>query len=419
MTTDKQDAPLKPPSLFWKYWSATAISGAGSAVTVVALPLTAVLALHASAFEVSLVTAANYVAWIVLGLPAGVITQRVPLRAMQVAMDLVRAVAIGSVPVTWFLGRLTVVQLVLVALVISFANVLFDVSNSTFVPTVVDRAHLTARNSLLSGTRAVTQLGGPSLGGVLVQLLNAAPTLLVDAVSYVISAVLLRTLPRGVVQRPDAPPRTGAMIREGWRFVTRHPVMRPCMGVATAVNFVSGGLLALTPVYLVRDLHLAPGIVGLLIATDGVGSLVGATLTPRLSRTMGSARAVLTASVAVVVTALLMPAGLGVPGIVLFALGNTGYTASVTVSSISTRTYRQVASPPELLSRVMATVRFVSWGVVPLGSLLAGAVATSLGPHAALWLFCALTCIVPLLVFSTPVRRLHDLTDYESDDVVR
>jgi MFS family permease len=412
MTTEAEDARRRTASLFWRYWSASAISSVGSAVTAVALPLTAVLVLNASALQVSIVAAASYVAWLVLGLPAGVISQRVPLRAMQVAMDLTRAVAIGSVPVAWWLGHLTVVQLVLAALVISFANVLFDVSNSTFIPTIVDRADLTARNSLLSGTDAATQLGGPSLGGVLVQVLGAAPTLVVDAISYVVSACLLRTLPARAVDRPESWPRFGAMIREGWQFVTRHPIMRPCMAVAAIINFVVGGLLALVPVYLVRQMHLPPAVVGLLIATEGVGSLVGAALTPRISRRQGSARAVLLGSVLLAVAALVMPNGHGWVGGILFGLGNAGLAAGAAMISICTRTYRQVASPPELLSRVMATVRFVSWGVVPIGSLVAGAVASSIGAHGALWIFCALTCFAPLVLFGTPVRRLRELTDH-------
>lgn len=411
MTAEPDTARRRATSMFWRYWSATAISNVGSAVTTVALPLTAVLVLNASALQVSLVAAANFAAWIVLGLPAGVIVQRVPLRAMQVGMDLIRAVAIGSVPVAWWLGRLTLAQLVLVALVISFANVLFDVSNSTFVPTIVDKADLTARNSLMSGTVAVTQLGGPSLGGVLVQLLSATPTLLVDAVSYLVSAMLLRTLPAATPHPVKSNPRPTTMIREGWHFVTRHPVMRPCVTVATIVNFVSGGLLALIPVYLVRALHQPPAVVGLLIATEGVGSLIGAGLTTRLTRSMGSARVAFLASGFLVLSALVMPNGHGLSGVLLFGFGNVGIAAATVVFSICARTHRQLASPPDLLSRVMATVRFVSWGVIPVGSLLAGALASALGTHLALWIFCGITCITPIVLLGTPISRLRELTD--------
>ncbi len=398
--------------MFWRYWSAMTVSGSGTAVTAVALPLVAVSTLHASAFEVGLLTAATYLAWAVIGLPAGVFVQRLPLRATQVAMDVTRAVAIGSVPVAWWLGHLTMTHLVGVALVISLANVVFDVGTATFLPSIVSRDELTARNSLVSATHSTTQLGGPSLGGVLVQLLGAVPTLLVDTVSFAVSAVLLRGLPPGAAPPADADrPRMGALIREGWRFVVRHPVMRPCMFAATADNFANGALMALIPVYLVRDLHAAPALVGVLIAADGVGSLLGATLAPRMIARLGSARAILVAAIGGAAAALLMPVGSGASGMVMFAVANVGFGVGVVVFSIATRTHRQVASPPELLSRVMATVRFVSWGAIPFGALLGGAVATAVGARGALWVACVLTVLGPALLWFSPVRRLRDLVD--------
>jgi MFS family permease len=396
-------------SVFWTYWTAGTISSVGSAVSAVALPLTAVVVLHASAFEVGLLTAASYVAWIVIGLPAGVLVARLPLRATQVAMDLVRALALASVPLAWWLDRLTLAQLVVVALVESFANVVFDVGNMTLLPAIVSKEELGGRNSLMSGTHATTQLGGPSLGGLLVQLFGAVPAVLVDAVSYLASGALISRLPDRRVPQPEHPTPMREMIRDGWRFVTRHPVMGPTMWEATATNFVCGALMALTPLYLVRELHAAPGVVGLLIASDGVGALVGAMLATRVSRRFGTARSILVAGFAGAVAALLLPAGYGVPGMVLFAIGNAGFAAGVVIGSVNTRTFRQVASPPELLSRVMATVRFVSWGAIPVGALAAGAAATVLGVRPALWLTCALTFLPMVVLLASPVRTLRDL----------
>src|SRR6185437_2262467 len=216
-------------------------------------------------------------------------------------------------------------QLVLVALVVSTAGVVFDIGNSTLLPSIVSRDELTARNSLTSASVSATQLCGPALGGALVQLAGAATSLIFDVASYLVSAVMLRTLPRPrrlTPAKPDSSVR-GA-IREGWRFVTGHPVIRPCVLDATVINFVCGGLMTLTPVFLVRTLHASPALVGVLIAAEGAGSLVGATITP-----------------------------------------------------------------PDLLPRVMATVRFISWGAVPLGALGCGAAASLLGPRTALWLDCA------------------------------
>ncbi|MEP6648570.1 MAG: MFS transporter [Lapillicoccus sp.] len=240
-----------------------------------ALPLVGVLVLHASAFEMGLIAAASYVAWLLVGLPAGVLTQRVSRLTVQVSMDLVRAVAVLWVPVAWWWGALSVAHLVVVALV--------------------------------------------SLGGLVVQAVGAVPTMLVDAASYLVSAVLLRTLPQGVVTRRDTWPPVRAMIREGWQYVVRHPVMAPWMCDATIINAVCGAQLALYPLYLVRDLGAPPGLVGLQLAAEGAGTLVGAAVTPRLVRRFGTARACLLAAVAQPIGVLLVPLGAGGVGFALFA----------------------------------------------------------------------------------------------------
>ncbi|ROP31645.1 putative MFS family arabinose efflux permease [Couchioplanes caeruleus] len=406
-------------SVFWRWWAAGTTSGLGSAIGGVALPLTALAALDATPFEMGLIAAARYAAWIVIGLPAGVIVQRLPLRGAQVGADLARAAAVGSIPLAWWAGQLTIAQLVVAALVISFANVIFDVANSTFLPEIVDRDQLQSRNSLASGTHATTELGGPSLGGVIVQTLGAVPTLLVDAVSYLVSALLLRTLPARRTARPDRWPPVGAMIREGFAYVVRHPAMGPGMWAATAVNFVCGAQLALYPLYLVRDLDAAPGLVGVLLAADGVGTLIGAALTTRFTDAAGTARGLIIAGFVAVAGAFAVPWGTGTAAYASFVLGNLAFSAGVVVLSVTTRTYRQLASPPELLSRVMATVRFVSWGAIPVGGLVAGALAGPLGTRATLLALAAVTVCAPLVWLLSPVRGLRDLPLPQQEVVVR
>ncbi|MCG5461697.1 MFS transporter [Micromonospora sp. MED01] len=394
---------------FWRWWVAGTTSQLGSAVGTLALPLTALTVLHASAFEMGLITAAGYLAYLLISLPAGVIVQRLPLRGMQVALDLVRALAIASVPLAWWFDMLTVAQLIAVALVVSFANVLFDVANQTFLPEIVPAAQLQARNSLTSGTHAATALGGPSLGGLAVQVLGAVPTLFVDAVSYLLSATLLRTLPARRVQRPAERPPMVTMIREGWHFVLRHPIIGPAMWDATATNFVSGAMLALFPFYLARELHAPPLMIGLLIAADGLGSLIGAALTTRFTDRFGTARGLIIAAVVSVGGALIIPLGTGAAAFLAFAIGNVILASSTVVLSVTTRTYRMLASPPELLSRVIATVKFVSWGAIPVGALLAGILAGPLGARTTLLIFGALTVLSPIIYLSTPIRRMRDL----------
>lgn len=395
---------------FWTYWTASTTSSVGSAVTAVALPLTAVLVLHAGPAEMGLLTAGAYVAWLVVGLPAGAIIRRLPLRGLQVTLDLTRALAVASVPAAWGLGWLTFGQLLAVALVISFANVFFDVASMTFLPRVVPREQLHARNSLMSGSGSATELGGPSLGGVLVQVLGAPVALLADTASYVVSAVLLRTLPATAADSTDtaaAPLR--AQVRDGWRFVVRHPVIGPCMWSAAVVNFACGGQMALFAVYLVRSLHVPAGLIGLLLAAQGAGGLIGAAACPRLTRATGSARACLGGSIVIVMGLALIPQGTGLAALTAFAAGNILFGLGVVLLSTTTRTYRQVASPAELLSRVMATVRFVSWGMIPVGGLACGALAGWVGPRDALLALALVSVLAPLVLLLSPVRWLRDL----------
>ncbi|GAA3264786.1 MFS transporter [Nonomuraea helvata] len=377
-----------------------------------ALPLTALTVVNASAFEMGMIVAASYVAWIVIGLPAGVMVQRLPMRRVQIAADLARAAAVISIPLAWWLDCLTVAQLVIVALVISFANVIFDVANSTFLPSIVSKEQLQSRNSLTSGTQATTQLGGPSVGGLIVQVLGAVPTLLIDAVSYLVSALLLRTLPERRAEAPDRWPPVRAMIREGWRYVVHHPVMGPCMWAATAANTVCGAQHALYALYLVRELHAAPGLVGLLLAADGVGTLLGAALTNRITARFGTARALIVAGFVSLAGALVIPLGAGWQAFVAFAAGNVVFSVGVVVLSVVTRTYRQMASPPELLPRVMATVRFVSWGAIPIGGLIAGVIAGIVSSRVTLMAFVVAAACIPLVLLASPIRRLRDLSDY-------
>jgi predicted MFS family arabinose efflux permease len=192
--------------------------------------------------------------------------------------------------------------------------------------------------------------------------------------------------------------------------------MGPCLWEATATNFACGALMALAPVYLVRELHAPAGLVGVLIASEGIGTLLGATLVSRANRRLGTARAILVSGFAAALSTLLLPAGHGVVGMVCFALGNAGFATGVVIGSVNTRTYRQTASPPVLLSRVMATTRFVSWGAVPVGALLAGLVASGLGVRTALWCMAASAFVPTLVLLTSRVALVRDLEDVEVPD---
>ncbi|MCC8338336.1 MFS transporter [Streptomyces sp. R1] len=416
MTTGPQTVTPKRGSSsvsgFWYFWAASGVSSLGAGITAVALPLTALVALDASAFQVGLITAASYAGAVLIGLPAGVIVQRFPMRRLQVVMDLVRAVLIASVPVAAWLDVLTLTQLVLVGLFISLANILFDVANTSFLPYLVSKEELTARNSLLSGTLATTQLAGPSLGGVLVQLLGAATSLLTDAVSYLLSAAFLWRIPKETSRPPERGHESFTQqVKAGLGFVLRHPVIRPCVLASMALNLSSGALLAMAPVFLVRTAGLPAGTVGLVLACDGVGALLGAALTTRLAAALGTARAAVAATVVGAVVALGMPLAHSGWTAVSFGLGEAGFAAGITAFSVLTRTHRQSVTPPDLLPRVVASVRFFTWGAVPIGALLGGTAADVLGARNALFAGCAVAFLAPLALCFSRVRRIRELAD--------
>lgn len=402
-------------ALFWRYWTGSTISQVGDAVTSVGVPLIAVITLRASAIEVGLVTGAGDLAWTLIGLPAGVIVGRLPLKATQVAMDLIRAGAVASVPIAYGFHVLTLAQLFLVALIVGFASVLFSVGNSTFLTSVVSKEDLTKRNSLSSASDAATMLGGPALGGVLVQLVGAASSLVVDAVSYLCSAVILSSLPRPSTLTERKPGVSAWwQIREGLGFVLRHRVMAPCVAASTVVCVFSGAMSTLTPLFLVRTLGEPASVVGLVVATDGAGALLGAAITPWLARRWGTAQAVFRATVFTFGCALIMPLAGHEWGVLVFAVGNIGVGIGVLVLSILTRTHRQTVSPNDVLPRVMGTVRFLTWGPIPIGAVVAGAAAGPLGIRTVMWVASALTVCAPLVLWLRGVARMRDLIEDEA-----
>ncbi|MFJ6384884.1 MFS transporter [Kitasatospora sp. NPDC092039] len=414
MTSPTQPAP-PDRSVFWRIWTAHSTSAFGTAVTTVAMPLVAVLELDAGTFETSVVAAAGMCAWLLFGLPAGVIVDRLPLRPVLVGADLLRAAALVSVPTAVYLDVLTLAQLVIVAFVISVASVIFEVGYSTYLPAVVAKERLIASNSMIQGSESVSQIAGPALGGSLVQALGAAYSLIADVVSYVVSATLLMTVPSprgGGARKADR--NMAAEIREGIEYVRRHPVISRLVFVGTGFNFATAAIDALTAVFLVRTVEADSYVVGLLIAGLGLGGVLGAAVTTSLVKWLGATRAAVLTLFAAPLSALLMPFTSSGWGLSLFLLGNVGWGACTVTFAIIGRTYRQTAVAPELLPRVVATVRFVSWGVFPVGALLAGVLGEAFGNRTALLACCLCTLLIPVPVLASPLRKRSDFLDPEA-----
>nr|BEK69963.1 MFS transporter [Kitasatospora purpeofusca] len=390
---------------------------AGSQVTLVALPLVAVVELDATPFQVGLLTAAETAAFLLVGLPAGAWLDRMRKLPVLVRADVLRCLAVGSIPVAAALDVLGLLQLYLVALVTGVATVFFDVAHQSFLPVLLPRDRLVAGNGAIETVRSSAQIAGPGLGGGLVQLLGAPLAIVADAFGFLASAALLSRI-RAEERLPAPEPGRSlrAEVAEGLRFVLGHPLLRVIAATTAASNLFSAVLMAVQTVFWVRVLDLSPAAIGVLLSASAVGGLAGALCAGRLAARIGQARLIWLAPLVTGPFALLWPLADGGAGAVLFAIGGVAVLFGAVVYNVAQVSFRQSLCPPRLLGRMNATMRFLVWGTLPLGALLGGAVADQAGPRTALWLCAAGFLVVPLPLLFSPLRGLRDLPSAPPED---
>jgi MFS family permease len=384
----------------------------GAQVSGVAIPLLAVLTLDASPFELGLLSASSTLAFALIGLPAGAWVDRWRRRPVLVASDLIRCLLLATIPVAAWAGVLTVAQLIAVSLLTGFARVFFDVGYQSYLPTVVGKDQVLAGNSSLEAIRASGQVVGPGLGGWLVALIGAANVVLVQAVTFAVSAVCLLG-----IRTPEAAPRRTkdsmrVQIREGLSFVWRTRTLAALVLTSALGNFAFALASAVTMIFLIRDLGLTPTLVGLVLAGGSLTVVLGAATTPRLARRFGSARIIWLAPLVVGPFGALAPltsADWPVWLIALLILVGTGAGEfGQIVYSITSVSLRQRLCPDHLLGRVNATTRFAIMALFPLGALLGGVLGEYAGPRATLTIALGLLAASPLPAYLA-LRGVRDV----------
>lgn len=370
----------------------------GTQVSAVAIPLLAVLSLHAAPFQLGLLGASSTLAFAVIGLPAGAWLDRLRRRPVLIGSDLVRAALLATIPVAAAFGALSITQLLVVSLLTGLARVFFDVGYQSYIPTVIGRDRVLSGNSAMETIRASGQIVGPGLGGALVSLVGAAAVVLIQCGTFVASALSLlaiRAPEPSVLPHPDRP-GLWAQIREGLVFVTRNRILRATALASAATNFAFAIASAVSFIFMSRTLQLSPVAIGVLIAAGSVTVMLGAALTPRLSRRFGSARIIWLALAVTGPLTLLGP--LAQPGwasallVVSAAAGEFGQiTYSITNVSL-----RQRLCPDRMLGRVNATMRFLIMGLFPLGAIVGGTLGEVIGLRGTLWFSAAIVLISPL-----------------------
>ena len=401
---------------FLLLWSGQTVSEMGSAITQLALPLTAVVVLGASTLQVGLLTSAGTAAFALIALPAGAIVDRRAKRRLMIWCDAARMLIIGSVPLAAAFHVLSLGQLYVVAILAGVCTVFFDVSYQSYLPVLITREDLVDGNGKLGATQSFAQVTGPALGGGLVGLVGAAGAMAADAISYAVSvASLLAIRAREEPPQLDRHRTLRAEISEGLSFVLRHPILRKIVACTGTANLFGGMAVAVEIIFLVRILHVRPAAVGLLIAVASLGGVAGGVFAGRLSRLIGSARIIWFSVLVLGLPQLLVP--LAEPGglVVLFPVWFAAFSFSAVVYNVAQVSYRQAICPPRLLGRMNAAVRWVVWGTLPLGGLLGGALGTWLGVRATLWIAFAGSWAAGWWVYFSPLRRLRNIPELEVD----
>jgi MFS family permease len=394
-------------------WSGESVSQFGNQVTVLALPMTAVLTLDSGPLAMGVLNAASYLPFLVLTLFVGVWIDRVRRKPILVLSSLGRGLVLASIPLLHAMGVLTIQYLVLAALVIGVFTVFFEVTYQSYLPSVVDSEQLVDGNSKLQTSASAAQVGGPALGGGLVGLLGAPAALLVDAVSFLFSTGSLLAIRTKEKAPEPAGERRKVLhdIREGLRFTFGNRWLRPCVLEAGTYNLCWMVLESVFLLYATHRLHLSASMIGVVLGGGAIGALLGSVMPKWLSKRMGLGTTVSVSMLVGCAAPILVPFAAGpkavaIPVLVLsFFVGGVG----TTVANIHVVSLRQTITPPQLLGRMNASYRFIAWGTVPLGALLGGVLGSALGLRPTLFVGAIGVFASALWIVFSPIRGLREM----------
>lgn len=399
---------------FRRYWSAQTISMFGDEISTLVLPLLAVLALGAGPAQMGLLTAAALVPNLLFSLLLGAWVDRYPhKRRLMIIADWGRAALLFTIPLLYLLDLLTISQLYAIAFLSGTLSVLFEVSRSTLFVSLVPKEDYIEAHTLLNGSRAMSFVAGPGLGGILVQVLTAPFALIADAVSYLGSALLLMR----IAPKEPAPATTeGLGLSEGLRFIARQPVLRSTLAATTTINLFNYMFAALFILYVVTELDISPGLLGAVLAAGAFGALLGAAVTGRFVRWIGVGPTCVLSCLVFPAPLLLVPLAQGPLWLVLTMLFAAEFLAGLGVMllDITMGSLMTAVIPDQLRARVAGAQRTVNYGIRPIGAVLGGALGTWLGLRPALWIATAGALLGVLWLIPSPVPRLKELPDVDA-----
>jgi MFS family permease len=407
-------SPLWSNSAFVRVWSAATISIFGSLITRMALPFVAILVLGAGAFEVALVRSIDLLAALLFGLIVGAWVDRLRRRPVMIWADLGRAVLLVTIPIAAVGGWLTLAQLLLVSFTVAILSTFFDAADNAYLPSIVRRDELVRANSALAASGSAAEFTAFGISGFLVQVLTAPIAILFDAISFVVSAVLL-----GSIRRPEPPPPPKAdrepvllEIREGLAIIARDPIIRAFTLASMAMATLWGVFGAIWILFAIEELGLGAAAIGVIAGFGGLSSLVGATVAERVTRRMGVGPAAIASMLVASAGFALIPlAPASMPILAFgFLVGQQLFgDGAVTLYDVAETSVRQARVHDRALGRVAATVQVGSVGAQLVAALGAGLLAEVIGLRATAFLAPLGTLVAAGILVASPVRRLRDL----------
>ena len=400
---------LKKNRPFRDFWMGQTVSLFGDQVSLLAIPLLAALELHAGAAQMGLLTAAALAPNLLFSIHLGAWADRRPRRRqLLIAADLGRALLLLTIPLAWLLGALSLVQLYVVAFAAGSLGVVFSVAYDIVFVGLLDREQYIQGSSLLNGSRAASIVAGNSVAGILVQTLTAPIALLLDALSYLGSALFIRRA--GAVESTPARQGEGSSLAAGGRFIRRTPLIRASLLASATLNLFNTGFYALLVLYATRDLGMGAGAIGLALAIGGVGSLVGACVVRRLSNRLGLGKALVFGFVLTPAPLLLVPIAMGtqVPT-EMVAVAEFFNGMGVMVLDVGLGSLYAALVPDQLRARVSGAFLLVNYGVRPIGALAGGLLAAAVGLHATMWVTAIGGLAGVLWLLPSPLPRLREL----------
>jgi len=414
--------PSRLPSLwrnhdFVKLWIGQTISEIGSRITIVALPLIAVLMLNARPSQMGMLAGIGGFASLIFGLAAGLCVDRLRRRPILIVTDLGRAAVLGSIPLASVFGVLRMQLVYVVVAVAGVLTVLFDVAYQSYLPSLVERDQILEGNSKLALSSSVAEIAGPGLTGILVQLLTAPIAILLDALSFLASALtvwLVRKPEPQVVPTPR--PHVWQELTAGMRAIAQSPIRRALAGHSATAGFFGGFFASLYVLYAISDLHLSPASLGAVIALGGVANVLGAAIAPRLMRRAGIGVALIGSLLIMGAASLMIPLARGsvVTATAFLMLAQVG-DVCWPVFNVCELSLRQAITPGEVLGRVNAAMQMLNRGLLPIGSLGAGMLAEVIGLRPTLAVGAAGILLSSLWLVFSPIRTMRDYPRQEDE----